>query len=879
MRFDELQAASPPPSSPKPAAPLLPIAVGLIGGIAADNFFQLPTLASLGLFALGCGLYYARPRSERIAFAAVVVAAAGLGTLRHAVADRWIAEDHIVRFTQDEPILVHIRGEVLTPPEIVEPKPDAVLAYKIGPKTRLVIEAKSLDGAGGPIGVSGRVAVTVKAPIETSRLGDTVEMTGWLYRPRGPRNPGEYNWALHQKRNGIRAAFVCDHGESVQVVAPSDGRGWPTWIAGARARMRGYLLDSAFEDEDPASGVVAAMVLAQRSAVSREINEAFIRTGNAHFLAASGMNIAWLVAVGWTVMRVMGTHYRIAAIVVAALIVSYVLLAEPEPSILRAGIVGLLWCVSIFLRGRTHALNWLACSAVVILMIDPMDVFRPGFQFSFIAVLGLLYLLPLVASAMASVCLRLGLPRVAHAVDHRLYAANLVMPIGPPPSATSSLMEWIAVWLLMLLAMSITAWFVTAPLSCYIFNTLNPWGAPCTFLVSFLALPVTCIGYIATLVGALFPFTGPVIGPVLAATAHAMLGLVEWLATLPGMAVDGRQPSIGWLLAFYAVLGLRVYQPQWMTGRPEPESPESPDRKTSTRFSFLRRHSFKVAAMVLFLWWLIPPRWATIDRDALKVWMLAVGDGTGTVIELPNGGTLLYDFGTRSSFDAGPPAVNFLKHRGINQIDAAFISHTDFDHYSAIATIARHIPIRRVIVNDHFARFAGANSGPGHFLDALRKSGVPIETWSGPQTLADTGEVQIMSIWPPPANDRPLVDANETSTVLRVTHQGRSILLTGDIAEAAMGTLLANPALLKADVLALPHHGAVVHNTAAFIAAANSRVAVRSSGQRRGLTTSGIEALVGDRSYFCTADDGCVRVTIRDGELTAEAVMTNPSTR
>lgn len=879
MRFDELRAAGPTPSSRKPPAPLLPIAIGLIGGIAADNFLHLPTIASIGLCALGFGMYFARPRSERVAIAAVVIAALGLGTLRHAVTDRWVAADHIVRYTQDEPILVHISGEVLTPPDIVEPRPEAVLAYEVAPKTRFVIEARTIDGRAGPIAVTGRVAVTVKAPILTLRPGDVVAMTGWFYRPRGPRNPGEYDWALHQRRNGIRAAFVCDHRESVQVIARGDSHGWQGFITNVRARVRSYVLDPAFEDDDPAAGVVAAMVLAQRSAVPRQINEAFIRTGNAHFLAASGMNVAWSVAVGWTVMRILGAHYRIATLVVAVLIISYVLLAEPEPSILRAGIVGLLWCLSIFLRGRTHPLNWLACSAIVILMIDPMDVFRPGFQFSFIAVLGLLYLLPLVAGVMAALCLRLGMARVAGGIDHRLYAAQLMTPIGPAPSPTSSLFEWVAVWLLMLLAMSITAWFVTAPLSCYIFNVLNPWGALCTFLVSFLALPVTCIGYIATVVGAIFPFTGPIVGPVLAATTHAMLYLVEWLATLPGMVVDGRQPSSAWLLAFYAVLGLRVYRSQWIAGRHEPESPESPDRKNPSRLAFLRRHSFKAAAIVLFLWWLIPPRWATIDRNALKVWMLAVGDGTGTVIELPDGRVLIYDFGTRSSFDAGPPAVNFLKHRGIDRIDAAFVSHTDFDHYSAIATIAREIPIGRVIVNDHFERFAGANSGPGRFLDGLKQSGVAVETWSGSQALADTGEVRVESIWPPPAKDRPLAEANETSTVLRLTYQGRSILLTGDIAEGAMGTLLMDQALLKADVLALPHHGAVVHNTAAFIAAANSQVAVRSSGQRRGLTTNGIEAVVGDRSYYCTADDGCVLVTIRNGGLTAEAVMSPPSTR
>lgn len=878
--FDDLQAASPSSPSPKPSAPLLPIAVGLLVGIAADNFLTLPTLGSIALFALGVALFFARKHGDRIGFAALVVAATGLGTLRHAIADRWIAADHVVRFTQDVPILVHLRGELVSAPEIAKPRPDAVTAFEIGPKTRFIIETKTIDGLDGPIAVSGRVAVTVKAPILTLHTGDIVEMTGWLHRPRGPRNPGEYDWALRQRRGGILAAIVCDHGESVRLVAKTASIGWQGFLTNARNRLRGYVLDTAFEEDDPAAGVVAAMVLAQRSAVPRATNEAFIRTGNAHFLAASGMNIAWLAAVGWFVMRLLCMHYRIATLVVAALILSYVLLAEPEPSILRAGIGGLLWCLCVFLRGQTHPLNWLACAAIVLLMIDPMDAFRPGFQYSFLAVLSLLYFCPHVARAFAAFCLRLNLTGLAHGLDRSLYAASLVAPVEPEtpnPSnhALTETLRWLAVRLLVLFALSLSAWFVTAPLSCYLFNILNPWGAVCSFLVAFLALPVTCVGYIAMLFGSLFPSSVSFVGPMLNVTTHAMLHLVEFLSTLPAMSIDGRHPSTVWLVAFYAVLGLRIYRPPIENQNGEPHG----------LVAGLRKHGFKAAAIILLIWWLIPPRWITHDRDALRVWMLAVGDGTGTVIELPNGKVLVYDFGTRSAFDAGPLAVSFLEHRGIDRIDAVFVSHTDFDHYSAIGTLAKQIPIGRIILNDHFERFAPKGSGPRKLLDALRKLNVPIEVWSGPRVLEDTGEVHVESIWPPAAKDRPLIEANETSTVLRLSYEGRSILLTGDVAEAAMGTILAetpkpgNEIDLHADALALPHHGSVVHNTSTFIEAVAPQVAVRSCGQRRSLTTNHIEQIVGGRRYYNTADDGCILLTIRDGNLTAEAVTGTTHTR
>jgi len=264
-------------------------------------------------------------------------------------------------------------------------------------------------------------------------------------------------------------------------------------------------------------------------------------------------------------------------------------------------------------------------------------------------------------------------------------------------------------------------------------------------------------------------------------------------------------------------------------------------------------------------WWVVAPYWTRRPSGALTVWMLAVGDGTGTVIELPDRRVILYDLGTRSPFDAGRVAVNFLQHRGIGHVDTIFVSHPDFDHYGGIETLADSVSIGRVVVNDQFERFTKDKPAALRFLQAMRSRGIPIDVTRGPRRF-DAGDVRIESLWPPAAEDRMAPDDNDSSTVLRIAYEGRSILLTGDVTEWAIGGLLSRGGL-HADVLALPHHGSVVYNTAAFISAVNPTIAVRSSAQRQAMTTNGIERAVCDRRYLNTADVGCVRMTIRDGEV------------
>jgi len=943
MNLEDVQPGRPPPKKSNSPAPLLPIALGLILGIVADNALALPGWVSTLMLVTGvlmivmlkgpstqrpvcarhtdrAGLSQAglpvegrlsrilrrvpsaflqrmtnrvskspRPTepacvkpvflpegtchtdtlhqghtdttgsmtasviATRLGFVALVVAAAGVGSFRHAIADRRLAENHVVFFTDAEPILAKLRGRILTPPRVCEPPPDVPRPYPIGPKTRFVMEATRIDGLDGPVHVSGKVAVVVRGVLLSLRSGDAVEMTGWIYRPTGPTNPGAYDWALHKRRSGLLVGMSCDHAESVIVRSRGNTGDWQHALGKIRSRLRGYLLDDTFEANEPAAGVLSAMVLGERSAVPQAMNEAFISTGNAHFLAASGMHVAWLALIGWGFCRIFGLYYRTTAVLVGLLIVSYVLLAEPRPSIMRAGIIGVLACATAYARGRYNSVNSLSCAAVIILIIQPADLFRPAFQFSFMATLGLLHFCPLVSKTLASLFLGANLPRVAGSFDGNLYALTLIEPRDRSTSTLAGVKHWLAYLFAQLFALAISEWLITTPLACYHFNRFVPWGWFGSLVLWFFAMPATCLGFLTVLLRLVLPSLGYVMGPLLSWATVLMIWCVELLARMPWTIIDGRSPSLAWLVAVYAVSWLWGYRRRWMPWK---------------------KHGFKVCVLILVLWWLVPPRWTRAESDALQVWMLDVGDGTGTVIELPNGKVLLYDFGTRSPYHVGRVATEFLKHRGIRQLDTVFVSHANFDHFSGIEAIAGDFPIGRLVVNDQFERFASERPSARYFLRAMENAGIPIEVTHGRHLFDGMGDVTVEAVWPPPADERLTPDCNESSTVVRITYQDRSILLTGDIAEFGMGMLSADHNV-KADVLALPHHGSVVHNTGKFIAAVGPEIAVRSSGQRRAMTINGIEALVGDRRYFNTADDGCILVRIQDGELMAEAVMTH----
>jgi competence protein ComEC len=821
----------------------------MIAGIIADTVWSLSATASCLPVVTGGLIFAIRRRSTTAATCAVILAAMGLGALRHGVADRGYPANHIVTFTQGRPILATVTGRVVGAPTIVEPDPSIPRAYSFGPKTRFLIQATQVAGVNGPIEASGKVQVSIKDPLSSIHAGDIVGMTGWLYRPSPPQNPGAYDWAAHGRRSGIVAGLSCDHGEAVRFVRRGGSVGWEGLLDRLRNHMRGYLTDQAFSDNEESAGVITAMVLGQRSNVSKPMNEAFLKTGNLHFLAASGMHVAWLALLGWGLCRLFGVDHRASAILVGILILAFVLVAEPRPSIMRAGIIGVLACAAAFLRGRYASVNALSAAAVIILLINPTDLLTPAFQFSFLATIGLLHFCPRITETIAVKLFNLNRLRMALWFSADVFPVSLVAVEPEDPSLLRSVGRRLMRFAAQLLALSISEWLITTPLACFLFGQFIPWGWFGTFVLAPFAMLTTCLGFFTVLLGLVLPLSGTVTGPLLAGATAVMIGCVDWLGRLPGSILDGRSPSPAWLLSVYALLFLWTYRPKWITWRP----------------------GFRMAVVVLIAWWLVAPYWSRPTAGTLDVWMLAVGDGTGTVIELPDGRVMIYDFGTRSPFDAGRVGVDFLRRRGIRRIDTVFVSHPDFDHYSGIETIAEHLPIGRVVINDQFPHFSDEASASSRFMEAIRERGIPIDVTSGPQHFDGGAGVSIDSLWPPPAAERMAPVDNDSSTVLRIAYRGKVVLLCGDVAEWGIAGLM-DRGDLGADALALPHHGSVVHNTAAFINAVNPRIAVRSTGQRQAMTTNNIGALVDDRQFFNTAETGCVRLRIRDGEISARTM-------
>ncbi|MEP0842684.1 MAG: ComEC/Rec2 family competence protein [Phycisphaerae bacterium] len=817
------------------AQPLVAPAVGLVAGIGLDGQWPVPFAAAVAAFIAGGVMVFRAAGRTFLGHAGLCLAALSAGTVLHDLSFRHWPGDHLARYCPPEPLPARLIGTVCSTPVIQSVRTGRITWYAQPAHTRLMIQAEELTGTQGPLAVSGLVSVLVREPVLDAAPGDRVELFGTIHRPVPPNNPGELDWPLALRRKGVLVEMSCPHAANVRRLSSS--RSFAAVLAAVRRFAVSAMRQDAFEGDVPGGRLLDALVLGQRSAVDPALNQAFVNTGTVHYLSVSGAHVGALMSAVWGLGRLTRRTRRGCALAAIVAVLFYAVLAEPSAAIIRSAVMGCLFCTALLLRRPQRAPNALAAAAILLLIWHPTQLFDPGFQLSFVTLMAVMFLSPRVHAAGRRL-----LDRLLGRDDPLLQPP--VQDLLHPPSRSRRAVRALLRGLGWAFAVSGSAWLAGLLLGAYHFRQIAPWGWLNTVLIIPPMELVLLLGLGKTVLSAIGPGVSALPGRPLERLTEALIAAVNAMDGLPGSGMTAPETP-AWLV--FLGLGCLAF---WIVARP---------LRIPARWPVLAGAVFTAASLIQ-----LAPR--ASDRS-LRLHVLAAGDGTACVLELPGGQTMLYDLGTRPLYDLQRWTIGpFLAHRRIRSIDALILSHAQLDHFSGVPDLVDRVRVGRIITSPHFLS-PGNPTGPARRLLAdLTGRGIPWQTLTAGQRLAGTGEVRIDVLWPPPADVLAIPLENDTSLVLRISFGGRRILLCGDIEELAQRRLLAG-ADLQADVLVLPHHGSVIRTTGAFISAVKPQWCIRSSGQADRETRNGLLELMAGRRYLNTAERGAVEVLIRPGEL------------
>ncbi|MDO8499809.1 MAG: ComEC/Rec2 family competence protein [bacterium] len=149
---------------------------------------------------------------------------------------------------------------------------------------------------------------------------------------------------------------------------------------------------------EPAGGLMGGILYGARSNMPADLLDNFNRVGITHVIAISGYNISIIATVLMSVLFRAGLNRRQAFGLIVACILVFILFSGVSASAVRAGIMGVLVLVAGLMGRLSRIGNVLVFTAAVMLLFNPFIlIWDAGFQLSFLATLGLVYISPLLA--------------------------------------------------------------------------------------------------------------------------------------------------------------------------------------------------------------------------------------------------------------------------------------------------------------------------------------------------------------------------------------------------------------------------------------------------------------------------------------------------
>ncbi len=467
--------------------------------------------------------------------------------------------------------------------------------------------------------------------------GYYVKLEASLIRPKGKRNPGEFDYAYYLKEKEISALATISKLSALSVLEDS-AENFSAIIYKMRLALNSAINSLYSVQSRP---LVKALILGERRDLNRDVVTDFINTGTVHVLAVSGLHVGFIAAIFLLIFGRFGIYIR-AVFTVLGLII-FVLISGAHPSVIRATVMAVTLIVA-FLSGRDYnPVNALSFAALLLLVYNPRELFNPGFQLSFSAVLSILAFYPYFSTYIK-----------------RNLNGKLIRGI------------------LLFVAVSFSAQIGTLPFTLVYFHKLSLISLAANLFIVPLIGIILSLSVTSLILLPISHYLASLYALVNSLAIDILFLIAEFISQLKFSYLDIYDFSLSNALLYYSLLFLLIYA-----------------------FGHFRKTAkIAVLELVLLNYAiyseLLSPE--IFPQGQLSVVAIDVGQGDAFLVRFPNNEAVLIDAGNATSrFDNGSRVISpLLKYFGIDTLKALFVSHVDADHYRGSFSIVKSGVVRTV---------------------------------------------------------------------------------------------------------------------------------------------------------------------------------------
>ncbi len=470
--------------------------------------------------------------------------------------------------------------------------------------------------------------------------GNKLWIKGIYQRGREKKNPGEYDYDLYLKTQNISGLFYIIEAYEVKILDLNSDL-FKTIVLKIRKTIDWQI--RSLHNEQTA-GLLRGLLLADRSGIDYKAKEEFVNSGVIHILAVSGLHVGFIVIIFITAFGRFNVLLR--SILTTIGLIAFMIITEMPPSVFRAVTMAVVIILSYLLNRSTNIFNSLAIAAFIVLAVNPEDLFSPGFQLSFSAVLSIAVIYPIIQKLINAAAIK------------------------------SKVINYI----LLFMGVSLSAQIGTLPFTLIYFGKLslvsliaNLFVIPLVGLIVGVAIFTVLISFLSTYIASIFSVANELLTFILFKTVSiAGGGEYSFVYVRDFTAYD--------TLIFYLAI-------------------------ISIILAMFRLNTFKGKAAAISLIILNSVVLGQFDNkklfenDKLNVFVTDLSAGSSVLIKFPDGSTSLINAGRTSFyFDNFERIVKpLLIHTDINRIDLAVLSNMNEQNASGFSSLIKSGMVKKIL--------------------------------------------------------------------------------------------------------------------------------------------------------------------------------------
>ncbi len=222
--------------------------------------------------------------------------------------------------------------------------------------------------------------------------GNKIRIFGTLIKPPEPPYPGDFNLKLYLRSKDIDYIFQSTNFDELNLIDENNYLlNYKKYLSKLRQKIK-FQIENNFAPIEAA--YIKGLFIAERSDIPDEVKTNFVNSGVIHVLAVSGLHTGYIALI---LLALFGRFRLILKVILVSIgLFVFAHIANLSPSVIRASLMSIVVLLNLLTERKTFLLNSISIAALIILILNPLDVLNPSFQLSFSAVLSIALIYPVM---------------------------------------------------------------------------------------------------------------------------------------------------------------------------------------------------------------------------------------------------------------------------------------------------------------------------------------------------------------------------------------------------------------------------------------------------------------------------------------------------